>query len=250
MEPCRESDLTKCSRLSERVSSFEFRVSSFEPNDEIRAYGTRNSKLETLKLKPDFLTVNPSTALQEEISQLRGVVAVWLRIQAQENLTARFKNVFLQVVQKKLPFFRAPDVVCFVSVETDCKRGDQIKTGRKSRQRHIGVDVPDNAPQTEKLERLEIEGRPIQIQSEPIVAEAPANVEKISRSAAEIEDPRRPASIEMQLLGLLDREPQPPFFVDVLLPGLCLTFDSVFYTEPLEFGLVQALQQLRNSKRA
>jgi len=89
-------------------------------------------------------------------------------------------------------------------VKTNPVCGHEIEFSPEIGQRSLPLDVTDNARHSEQLSRCAEKRFAACIEAENIMAEAFANVEKITRARAEIENAQRRRAIEPKVLRPLD----------------------------------------------
>lgn len=101
----------------------------------------------------------------------------------------RFEESRAHIVDEKFPVSLCPfqPLTLFAScdpVETHAMRGDEIEFFAEVGQRLLGIDSRDDTANTEELRAPAEERFVIGIESEPVVAKRPAEIQEISGTAA------------------------------------------------------------------
>ena len=87
--------------------------------------------------------------------------------------------------------------------------GDKIEFLAEIGQRCLWVDSRDDAANVKELGCAAEERFLVRVEAESLVTEEPAEVEKIARAAAKIENIQWRAAVEPKILGALNVDPDP-----------------------------------------
>ena len=129
-------------------------------------------------------------------------------IEFQEKASVRFQKSRPDVVDKKFPVSLCPFQPLSVfaardAMETDAMRGNQVEFLAEIRQGRLRIDAGDHAVDVEELGRAPEERLIIGIEPETFVAEHLAEVKKITRAAAKIQDVKWWRTIKPKVLDAL-----------------------------------------------
>jgi len=97
--------------------------------------------------------------------------------------------MFLEVVQKKFPLRHAPKSGHFVIVKADHEGGYHIELLSEIRERTKRFDLLNYAADAEQARDFPEHGQTIHVEANPRMTQELCDVEKVSRAAAEIENP-------------------------------------------------------------
>ena|SRR5438552_10811600 len=120
--------------------------------------------------------------------------------------------MFGQIVEETFPFWHAPNIGLFMSVEADQECRDQIKFSEVG-QGIESFDLPDHTTHAEQMREVAKHGELVQIQPEPLVTEQLRDVKEISRTTAKIENAFRPGKVELDLANPANVDGDPSFEV-------------------------------------
>lgn len=88
-------------------------------------------------------------------------------------------------------------------------RGNQIESLVQIGQGNIGIDPRNDSTDLKQLERVAKKLMIVQIKAKHLVAEKFADIEEITRAAAEVENGERRRTIEPDILRAFDVDPNP-----------------------------------------
>jgi hypothetical protein len=89
-----------------------------------RALGVHNGEPCLWLAQPDAVSLDFCAAAKKEIFELWGVATVRLWIERKGDATAWSEMMLVEVIQKKFPFFRAPNPFAAMPIKADGKSGD------------------------------------------------------------------------------------------------------------------------------
>ena len=164
-------------------------------------------------------------------------------VEFQKQSPARLEKSCPNIVDEKFPIGLRPFQPFAVllpidAMKTDTMASHEIKLLSKIRQRCLGKDPRDNAPNIEKLSCAAEERFIIGVESECFVAEEPAEIEKITRAAAKIENLERRRAIEPKILHALDVYADPVSCVFVGVNPSRIRSIRITLAQTLQFGAV------------
>ncbi len=87
--------------------------------------------------------------------------------------------------------------------------GNEVELAAKIRKRRLSFDAADDARDPEQLSGCGEKGFGVGVEAKNIVAKMLADVEEVTRAAAEIENSRWRSTVEPQILRALDVNPDP-----------------------------------------
>src|SRR5207249_2056806 len=99
----------------------------------------------------------------------------------------------------------------------------------------------DYTMDTEKTRDFSKHRQPVDVESEPGMAEQLSDVEKVSGAAAEIENALRPRQIELELANPANVNSDPAFEIEIFRPVRAGIFNSISLTDPLETNGINRL---------
>ena len=105
--------------------------------------------------------------------------------------------------RKKSHSADAPKTRHLVIVETNHVRRDEIEFFSKIGQGNKFLDAPDHALYAEKRDRFVEHRHVVDIQTDGVVTEQPADIEEISAARSDIEHAAAPAKIELEIANSL-----------------------------------------------
>ena len=148
-------------------------------------------------------------------------------VEFQKQTSARFEKSRSDIVDEEFPIARRPldpftvFVACY-PMETNAVSSDEIEFFSKVWQRGLRIDSRDHAMDTEELSCAAKERVVVGVKTKSFVTEEPAEVKKITRAAAKIENLEWRRAIEPKVLYPLDVDTDPVgcVFVSINLSGI------------------------------
>ena len=153
--------------------------------------------------------------------QLRCVVITGVqRIEPKKNFAA-WRQVSLQIAQKKIPFSRSPALLRWmVKIKIDRERRNPIELLTQIGQRLERFDPPDDPRNTEKIEQLGEKRYVAHVEAKDGMTKPFQDEQEKSTSAAEIEHALRRRAMQLQILHAFAIQAQPGIHVRVFgVPG-------------------------------
>ena len=135
-------------------------------------------------------------------------------VEFQKQTPARLEESCPNIVEEKFPIGRRPFQPFTVfgapnAMETNTVTGHEIEFLSKIRQRCLGMNPRDHASNIEELSCAAKERFIVGVESESFVAEEPAEIKKVTRATAKIENLERRRTIEPKILHALDVDADP-----------------------------------------
>src|SRR5262249_27787248 len=126
-------------------------------------------------------------------------------IKFQKKPSLRFEESRAHIVDEEFPIRLSPfqPFAIFAPrdpVEANTMRGDEIEFFAEIEQRFLGIDSRDDAANTEEFGRSPKERFVIGVEPETVVSKHPAEIEKITWAAAQIQDVEGPRPIKPEVL--------------------------------------------------
>src|ERR1041385_4022904 len=132
----------------------------------------------------DPVLIDRGTTDEKELAQFLGVkIVVSLAIESQADATAGIEPR-LEVVEKKRPLFRAPELRTFMPVEANHEGRDEIELAIKRRERLERLDARDDALEPERMKHFPKHRHVTGLKSEGAMPKPIANVEKKAGAGA------------------------------------------------------------------
>ena len=126
-------------------------------------------------------------------------------------------------------------------VEADQESGDDVEFLARIGKRNKSLDSGYDSLESKQLGDFREHRRITQVETEHVVAEQAANVEKIPGAAAEIENPFGRRNIEFELANASNVDVDPTLEMKILRPVRARTFDRVTPPNLLELFSVDRL---------
>ena len=116
-----------------------------------------------------------------------------------ETNTATCVDMSVEENEKKPPLIGSPEVRTFVPIEANHKGRNQVEFYGQPREAFKGLHSPDNAVESKQLGHFAIHRHVIDIETDHIVPQPVANVQKITGTAAYIQNPLAPPEVQFQV---------------------------------------------------
>ena len=132
--------------------------------------------------------------------------------------------MFLEIVEKELPFRDAPKPRHLVIVEANHERGNDIEFLTEVREWTKRLDSLNDAADTEQARDFPKHRQAIHVEADSGVTEELRDVEKVSCAAAQIENPLRTCQVEFKLANPSDVNSDPAVEIEIFRPvraGIC-----------------------------
>ena len=154
-------------------------------------------------IENDAVADHLGAASFEEILQFRCVAdAIVFAIELEPNAAAG-RKLTCDVIKEKIPFLHSPKARHLMIVETNHVRGDEIEFFSEIGQGNKSAHAPDDALNAEHRNRFVEHRHVVDIQTNGVVSQQFADVEKISAARSDIENAAATAEIELKIANSL-----------------------------------------------
>jgi len=128
--------------------------------------------------------------------------------------------MFGDVIEKKIPLGHSPKIGPSVAVEANHKGGDEIEFSSQVSERMKSSDSLDHAMHTEERRDFCEHGDAVQIETKSAMPEKLGDVEKISCTAAKVENPFSARQIELDVTNAANVDGYPAVEIEIFPPVL------------------------------